>query len=118
MVVLLSFDSAGDGKQCCFKFNNMDWNRLKPIVEGEIQKAGITNKEFKKLYLRLERRINTCKNFLYNGGKWETMCEVFYPYTEAGNILDYLKENHQKDFFKFCDANNLVRDFNTGDMMA
>lgn len=117
MVVLL-FDSAGDDKQCCFKFNNMDWNRLKPIVESEIQKAKITNKEFIKLLLRLSRRINTSKNFLNNGGKWETMCETLWAYSEAYDILEYLKENHQEDFFKYCDANGLVRNFDTGDMMA
>lgn len=96
----------------------MDWNRLKPIVESEIQKAKITNKESIKLLFRLHRRINTSKNFLDNGGRNDTMCETLYAYTEAYEILEDLKENHQEDFFKYCDANGLVRDFDTGDMMA
>ena len=96
----------------------MDWNRLKPIVESEIQKAEITSKEFIKLLLRLNRRINTSKNFLANGGRHETMCETFYAYTEAYSILEDLKKNHQEDFFKYCDANGYARRFDTGDMMA
>ena len=95
-----------------------NWNELKLDVLKELNNANIDNKEFIKLYLILERRINTCKNFLYNGNKFDTMCETFYPYTEAGQILDNIKDNYADDFMKLCIANNYSNDFNIGDMIA
>lgn len=95
-----------------------NWNNLKLEILKELNNANIDNKDFIKMYLRLERRINTCKNFIYNGNKFETMCETFYPYTEAGQILDNIKTNYKDDFKKLCIANNYANDFHIGDMMA
>ena len=95
-----------------------NWNNLKLSIDSQIKKSGITNNESIKLILKFNRRINTCRNFLNNGGKWETMCETFYAWTDAYFILESLKQNHQEDFFKYCDANGYVRDFDCGDMMA
>ena len=95
-----------------------NWNDLKLTIESRIQKSGISDKESIKLILRFHRRINTCQNFLNNGSTYETMCETFYPFTEADNILKSLKENHKEDFFKYCDASGYVRYFDCGDMMA
>ncbi len=70
-----------------------EWTaEIKPEILANIEKAGIENKEFVKLLLRFERRLNTTLNKLYSGMSWNNVCHE-YSYNEAGQILEYYFTN-------------------------
>jgi hypothetical protein len=95
-----------------------DWIKvIKPQVEAEISKARLTDKVTIKLILNLERRMNTCRNYLANGGTWSGMCEL-KANGDAYYMLEDLKSIHTSEWFKYLDANNYCRNAHVGDFLA
>jgi hypothetical protein len=94
-----------------------NWNDLKSTIESEIKKSEISNKEVIKLIFNLERRLNTCRNFLTRNS-WESMYYNLKAFNEARAILQNLQENYTSDYNKHCDANNTSRGMNLGDMLC
>ena len=95
-----------------------DWTKvIKPQVEAEISKAGITDKQVISLIMNFERRLNTCRNYLANGGTWSGMCEL-KARDDAYYMLEDLKSIHTSEWFKYLDANNYCRNAHVGDFLA
>jgi hypothetical protein len=95
-----------------------DWTKvIKPQVEAEISKANLTDKKVIKLILNLERRMNTCRNYLSNGGTWNGMCEL-KANGDAYYLIQDLREFHSEQWFKYLDANNYCRNSELGDFLA
>jgi hypothetical protein len=95
-----------------------DWMKvIKPQVEAEIKKAKLTDKIAIKLVMNLERRLNTCRNYLNNGGTWESMCEL-KANGDAYYILEDLKTIHFLEWHKYLDANGYCRNAELGDFLA
>jgi len=95
-----------------------DWTKvIKPQVEAEINKARLTNKEAIRLIMSLERRLNTCRNYLFNGGTWGAMCELKAK-SDAYYILEDLRALHQPEWFRYLDANGYCRNAEIGDFLS
>lgn len=95
-----------------------DWtNIIKPQVEAEIKKSGVTDKNVIKLIMNFERRLNTCRNYLSNGGTWGTMCELKAK-SDAYYILEDLRTLHETNWFKHMDANGYCRNSEVGDFLS
>jgi len=95
-----------------------DWMKvIKPQVEAEISKAELTDKNAIKLIMSLERRINTCKNYLANGGSWNGMCEL-KANGDAYYMLEDLKSTYVSEWYKYLDANGYCRSAELGDFLA
>lgn len=95
-----------------------DWTKvIKPQVEAEINKARLTNKHAIKLIMNLERRMNTCRNYLANGGTWSAMCEL-KANGDAYFLLEDLKTFHEADWFRYLDANGYCRNSHLGDFLS
>lgn len=95
-----------------------DWIKvIKPQVEAEISKARLTDKVTIKLILNFERRLNTCRNYLANGGTWSGMCEL-KARDDAYYMLEDLKSIYTSEWFKYLDANNYCRNAHVGDFLA
>lgn len=96
-----------------------DWIKvIKPQVEAEISKAGITDKQVVSLIMNFERRLNTCRNYLANGGTWSNMCYNLKAKSDAYFILEKLQIHHGVEWFKYLDANNYCRNAHVGDFLA
>ena len=94
-----------------------NWNNLKTIIELEIEKSLITNKEVIKLIFNLERKLNTCRNFLEKN-TWCSMCYNLKAHDDARTILYDLQEKYPNDFNKYCDANGYSRYMTIGCMLS
>ena len=95
-----------------------DWIKvIKPQVEVEISKARLTDKEVIKLIMKLERRMNTCRNYMNNGGTWNGMCEL-KANGDAYYILEDLKSIHVSEWNKYLDANGYCRNSGLGDFLS
>jgi hypothetical protein len=95
-----------------------DWIKvIKPQVEAEISKARLTDKNAIKLIMNLERRMNTCRNYLANGGTWYGMCES-KANSDAYFILEDLKSIYVSEWYKYLDANGYCRNAELGDFLA
>ena len=94
-----------------------NWKNLKTIIELEIQKSSITNKEVIKLIFNLERKLNTCRNFLKKN-TWCSMCYNLKAHNDARTILCDLQENYTNDYNKYCDANGYSRNMSIGCMLS
>lgn len=95
-----------------------DWMKVvKPQVEEAISKAKITDKKAIKLIMNLERRINTCKNYLDNGGSWNGMCEL-KTNGDAYYMLQDLKSIYVSDWYKYLDVNGYCRSAELGDFLS
>ena len=64
-----------------------NWSDIKPKCVAELAKAGITDKEFRKLYLNFNRRINTLWNLRDRGMNGEAL---YYsqPMSDATELLE------------------------------
>ena len=68
------------------KYRYHNWMSEKDTHERHLDEAGITDKEFRKLYLRFRRRINTCWNVR---DRYDNETEVFYrPMDQAAELLE------------------------------
>lgn len=103
------------------------WSNQKAKCEAELDRAGITDKEFRKLYLNFNRRINTLWNMRERSG-WNS--EAMYysqPMTDAEEILEKFnnggsygcEDAEYWDTWKtLCEANNMYPKANVGDFLA
>lgn len=98
----------------------MNWLIKKEKVLSELKSKGITNKEFIRKYVNLERRVNTCQNMLYNRNySWEAMC-YSKAYSQADDIIMDLKEKHIDDWQKLTGTNSkdIYAHPNLGDFLS
>lgn len=101
----------------------MNWMTLKKEVESKIQEAGITNKQAIKTILKLERRVNTMRNKIYNyDHSWEAVCSsnAYYDAEDALELLygDYTPAPYQAEWLAYCEANETSPRANVGDKLA
>ena len=94
-----------------------NWNNLKVIIDLEIKKSNISNKEAIKLIFNLERKLNTCRNFL-SKNSWTSMINNCQSFHNARIILEGLLDNHLNDLNKYCDSNGHSRYNNIGDLIC
>jgi hypothetical protein len=94
-----------------------NWENLKQVINSEVINSGITDIECIKLILKLERRLNTCRNYLTRNS-WAAMCYNLKAFDEARSILENLQENYTNEYSKYCNANGYVNNGNIGDMLC
>jgi hypothetical protein len=103
---------------------NLKWEQIKNEVLENCKKAGITNKAFITTLLKVERRVETCKNDLYARGRsWEYVCNS-YTYAEARRALNDLngksfgKPKFLQEYKTYCEQAGSCWESNVGDWMA
>ena len=101
----------------------MNWMTLKQEVESKIQEAGITNKAAIKTILKLERRVNTMRNKIYNYDySFRVVCssKSYYDAQDALELLydDYTPAPYQSEWLAYCEANETSPRANVGDHLA
>ena len=103
---------------------NLRWEKTKNEVLNNCKKAGITDKEFIKAVLKVERTIETCKNDLYvRRRSWEYVCnsDTYYYGLKAMDSLNgsFLGEAKFLDLWKiYCEPIGISWESTMGDWMA
>jgi hypothetical protein len=107
---------------------NIRWEEIKNEVLDNCKKAGLTDKEFISTILKVERRVLTCKNELYERGRSWNYVTNSKPYYEGMEAMDLLNGQYftaygseakfLKEWKKYCEQTNILWDANFGDWMA
>jgi hypothetical protein len=103
---------------------NLHWEKIKNEVLDNCKKANITNKEFISTVLKVERRVDTCKNDLYvRGRSWDYVVQSKTAY-QAMKALDLLngrifgEPKFLEEWKTYCNQQNTCWDSEFGDWMA
>ncbi len=103
---------------------NLEWEKIKNEVLDNCKKAGLTNKEFISTVLKVERRVETCKNDLYvRGRSWDYVVQskTYYEGMKALDLLNgsyFTEPKFLQEWKTYCNQTNICWDATFGDWMA
>lgn len=103
-----------------------NWKQIQDEVIENCTKAGITNMDFVKILLIVERRVLTMKNKLnkkYRSASWDSVINS-KTYIQAFEALDKLNGTtygniiYKEIYKKYCQVAGIAFDANIGDWLA
>lgn len=94
----------------------MDWIILKIEIENEISKTGITDKNFIKLLLKFNRKVNTLRNMLKKNSLEYVLESKLYG--DAYSLLEEIENKYNDMYEIYNKTNGYYSSYNLGDYLA